>query len=84
MFCCTINSTGVVFDSGDSKSHVVPIYEGYALPNAILTQDLASRNLTEYLMKILAERGYCFTTTGVQFLLYSFVKCFLSSSVSYQ
>ena len=58
-------TTGVVVDVGDTNVQVVPVYEGYALPHAVQSSaSLGGREVTDYLLKIMMERGYSFTTTA--------------------
>ena len=54
--------TGIVVDSGDGVTHICPVYEGHAQPTAKL--DLAGRDITRYLMKLLLVRGYVFNESA--------------------
>ncbi|KAL6062167.1 Alpha-centractin [Balamuthia mandrillaris] len=57
-------TTGAVLDSGDGVTHAVPIYEGFAIPNAIQRIDVAGRDVTEQLQLLLRRAGYNFHTTA--------------------
>jgi actin-related protein len=56
--------TGCVVGSGDGITSIVAVAEGLVLPHAMQRVDLAGRDLTEYMMKLLTERGYSFSTAA--------------------
>jgi actin-related protein 3 len=53
-----INSlTGIVVDSGDGVTHVVPICDGYVLGSNIKHIPIAGRRITKFMMEMIKERG---------------------------
>lgn len=52
LFCQGID-TGIVLDSGDGVTHCIPIVNGLLLHNSIERLDIAGRNITEYLIRLL-------------------------------
>jgi actin-related protein len=46
-------TTGLVVDSGEGRTHAVPIYEGFALPHGILKLDISGKNITDMLEDVL-------------------------------
>ena len=57
-------TNGLVLDSGEDITHVVPIYDGSILYYDIQRLDIGGRDITHYLMKILTENGLPFITTA--------------------
>lgn len=57
-------SSGVVVDSGDGVTHIVPIYESVVLHHLTKRLDVAGRDVTRYLIDLLSRRGYAFNRTA--------------------
>jgi len=56
--------TGVVVDSGDGVTHIVPVYEGFSLPHNTARINIAGRDVTQHLINLLLLRGYAFNRTA--------------------
>jgi actin-related protein 2 len=56
--------TGIVLDSGDGVTHICPVYEGFSLPHLTKRLDIAGRDVTRFLIKLLLLRGYAFNHTA--------------------
>ncbi|KAF3933145.1 Actin-1 [Dactylella cylindrospora] len=57
-------SSGVVVDSGDGVTHIVPVYESVVLNHLTRRLDVAGRNVTRQLIKLLLRRGYALNRTA--------------------
>jgi actin-related protein 2 len=52
--------TSVVVDSGDGVTNIVPIAENFILSDLVARMNIAGRDITEQLVKLLTLRGYSF------------------------
>ena len=57
-------TTGIVCDAGDGVTHTVPIYEGFAISHAVSRIQLAGRDLTKFMAKLLSEEGLNFVSSA--------------------
>eukprot|EP00924_Labyrinthula_sp_SR-Ha-C_P002897 augustus_masked-scaffold_13-processed-gene-10.6-mRNA-1 protein AED:0.07 eAED:0.07 QI:0/-1/0/1/-1/1/1/0/367 len=71
-------TTGVVLDSGFGVTHTVPIYEGYALPHAVLRLDLGGSDVSSLLKKSLLD-NVCFKEKGLTDNLVEDIKRYLGA-----
>nr|AAD24476.1 actin [Sterkiella nova] len=56
-------TTGIVCDIGDSATHAVPVKDGFVIPDTSSRIQLAGKDLTSFMAKVLRERGYNFTSS---------------------
>jgi len=49
--------TGTVVDSGDGVTHVIPVFEGYVIGSCIKHIPLAGRDVTNFIVQMLRDRG---------------------------
>lgn len=56
-------TSGIVVDSGDGVTHMVPVFEGVIPEHLVKRVDLAGRDVTRQLIKLLQTSGYQFNRT---------------------
>ena len=82
---CEGEETGIVVDSGDGVTHIIPVAHNYVLQHHIQRLDIAGRHITDYLIRLLQIKGYAFNSTADFELVrelkekYCFVSCDIES-----
>ena len=56
--------TGMVVDSGDAVTQIVPVFDGFSLPHAIGKLYFGGRDLTKYMQQLLDVTGQSLTVTA--------------------
>ncbi len=46
-------TTGLVCDSGDSFTNIVPVFEGFSIPHAVKKMKISGLVLTDYMQRLL-------------------------------
>ncbi|OMJ89705.1 hypothetical protein SteCoe_8069 [Stentor coeruleus] len=59
----TGSTTGVILDCGEGTTQITPIYEGFSIAQAITRMDLAGKDLTEHLIRLLMRSGYSISSS---------------------
>ncbi|XP_076458277.1 actin-3-like [Babylonia areolata] len=49
--------TGLVIDIGRSNVRIVPVFETYCLPHAVMKYEIGSENVTDFLSHLLSQKG---------------------------
>lgn len=57
-------TSGVVIDSGDGVTHMVPVYDSVIMTHLAKRLDVAGRSVTKNLINLLLRRGYSFNRTA--------------------
>jgi len=57
----TGSSKGVVVDSGEGGTHIIPVYEGYISPYSINKTNISGKDISNYLNRLLNEKGVTFS-----------------------
>ena len=55
--------TGIVYFSGGNSTFSVPVYQGCLIKSGEIKYNFGGNNISEYLVKLLTQKGYIFETT---------------------
>eukprot|EP01084_Bolivina_argentea_P245503 411039_1 len=63
------STTGIVLHSGCARTQSIAIFDGYMISNSAQHINMGGRDVSDFLTKILCERGCSFTTTAERMIV---------------